>query len=236
MKDIRRSFEDVVFSKLLFFGIYSNVLHKIYVVFMRKINATFLAYIMCLVISILTAFLLVVLKDFFSITRVLMLLLYIVVVSLPYILRLFRLKFPTYINILYMIFITLATLGGSVYSLYDIWQPYDLILHFISGVLLAAFAVYIMERNNLKNMTWLTRILFILGFAALMGVLWEIWEYSTDMLLDLNSQRYAAVDGVLYSGQYALRDTMHDLIADVSGAVIFTFFHFLLKLKQKNKT
>ncbi|WP_195892693.1 hypothetical protein [Desnuesiella massiliensis] len=84
-------------------------------------------------------------------------------------------------------------------------------LHTLSGVLLSIIALYLYKSlrgsDELQVKDSLLIITFILCFAIAMGALWEIFEFTTDLLFNLNSQKGS------------LQDTMGDLIADTAGAL-----------------
>ncbi len=66
--------------------------------------------------------------------------------------------------------------------------------------------------------------IFVLSFAALCGVIWEIYEFTIDTLFNLDMQ------GVECCG---VTDTMVDLIADLIGSIISYFFIVLLTKNNK---
>ena len=61
--------------------------------------------------------------------------------------------------------------------------------------------------------------LFAFCFALACGVVWEIYEFTLDGIMQLNMQKYALQDGTLIVGRAALLDTMEDLIVDTLGAL-----------------
>ena len=150
----------------------------------------------------------------------------------------FRWDIPNYIAISYFLFIILSTLLGTIYDFYEIIPIYDIILHTASGVLLAGFGLYIYTRctHGAKNNPIII-VLFMLGFAVLGGVLWEMWEYWSDEILSLNSQRHTLIDGVALMGHEAITDTIFDLMSDLLGAVMFSvgYVVYLLNYRKKNK-
>lgn len=52
---------------------------------------------------------------------------------------------------------------------------------------------------------------------------WEFWEWSWDMLLDMNLQRYKSGNTV-FVGRRVLQDTMGDLLINVIGSFLLSFF------------
>lgn len=127
-----------------------------------------------------------------------------------------------YIGIL--VFTFFAQYLGACLHFYSIIPIYDLLLHSASGVLLVLLAHYLLTMFFAKNMVLPHRIVLLCCFlfsAAAAGI-WEIWEFSGDMLLGLSSQGGS------------LTDTMTDIIAGNCGAIAGTILLGLL-LRKKEK-
>lgn len=75
--------------------------------------------------------------------------------------------------------------------------------------------------------------LFAFCFAISIGAIWEIYEFSADLVLHTNMQKYALESGELLAGQAALVDTMKDLIIDTVGALGVSVIGYMLS-KDKN--
>lgn len=98
-------------------------------------------------------------------------------------------------------------------------------LHTISGIIIGFFAIIILKKhsynNSMDNYNKIFIFIFVLSFAALCGVMWEIYEFTIDSLFSLDMQ------GVEYTG---VTDTMVDLIADLIGSIIsYIIYHFTYK-------
>lgn len=113
--------------------------------------------------------------------------------------------------LLVLLFIFLSMFLGKLCDFYSIFPWWDKMLHTLSGVLLSIIALSLYKslrgRDELQTKDSLLIITFILCFAIAMGALWEIFEFTTDLLFNLNSQKGS------------LQDTMGDLIADTAGAL-----------------
>lgn len=115
-----------------------------------------------------------------------------------------------------LLFIFFASPVGSVLNLYRLWNPYDKIVHFASGLLLAAagFAVisWLLERAEAD---WSNR--FVLGIAVLTAFLfamagaglWEIFEFAADRIAGGEMQR-------------GMVDTVTDMIAGAIGGLVYS--------------
>lgn len=114
-----------------------------------------------------------------------------------------------------IIFILLAVFAGKVLNFYSIVPYWDKILHFLSGFLIASIGKQIYEKSNSN-----TKILnlFILSFATGAAGIWEIYEFTVDGLLGLQSQNSS------------LSDTMWDMIAGSISAVFWVVSLKIIKL------
>lgn len=165
-----------------------------------------------------------------------------VVMAIPSIIeRKWLIDIPSYMYIIYFIFLYCAIYLGEVRSFYYIIPHWDKILHFFSGAMLGALGFTLVDilNNSEKIEVQLSPIfvaLFAFCFALAAGAIWEIYEYTFDGLLSLNMQKYALENGTLLVGRAALADTMDDIITDaVSSLIISGVGFFLLKNNKMRK-
>ena len=118
------------------------------------------------------------------------------------------LRLPDRLYYLILVFVFLASPVGSVIDMYRIWQPYDKIVHFASGILLAAAAFEIFKKlwGNDKGNTMHMSFAFL--FSSACAGMWEIFEFAADRLTGGDMQR-------------GMVDTVTDMIAGNAGAVCF---------------
>ena len=118
-----------------------------------------------------------------------------------------------------------AQFFGACLRFYDLIPIYDLILHGASGVLLVLLGHYLLTGFFLRGETVSLRVTLLCCFLfslAAAGV-WEIFEFSGDVLLGLKSQGDSLID------------TMTDMIAGSCGAIVGTvLLPFLLKRSKKS--
>ncbi|WHY65271.1 hypothetical protein [Neobacillus sp. SuZ13] len=146
--------------------------------------------------------------------------------AIPLFLALFtKLQFNLPIVISYLIFLVGSQYLGSILGWYGLgW--WDTFMHLISGAILAFSGIALYERLIHRNAgdkisPWFV-FLFTLSFAALGGVLWEIYEFSSDQFFDMTLQG---------GGN---KDTMTDLIADtIGGLLIAVWAGIRTKIKLK---
>jgi hypothetical protein len=146
--------------------------------------------------------------------------------AIPLLLALFtKLQFNLPIIISYLIFLFCSQFLGSILGWYGLgW--WDTLLHLLSGSLLAFTGIALYERMVYRNAgkeisPWFV-FLFTLSFSALGGVIWEIYEFSSDQLFGMTLQG---------GGN---KDTMIDLIADtIGGLIIAVWAGVRTKIKLK---
>jgi hypothetical protein len=149
--------------------------------------------------------------------------------AVPLLLALFtKLQFNLPIVISYLVFLVGSQYFGSILGWYGLgW--WDTFMHFVSGAILAFSGIALYERLIHRNAgneisPWFV-FLFTLSFAALGGVLWEVYEFSSDQFFDMTLQG---------GGN---KDTMTDLIADTIGGLVIAIVGGIrtrAKLKKKN--
>lgn len=102
---------------------------------------------------------------------------------------------PLRFHIVAQLFVVFAASVGNCMNMYTHWAVYDLLIHYLSGVVLAAGGYEIDKRWH-----------FALMFSWAGAGLWEIFEFSCDILL------HAGMQG-------AATDTMTDMIAGFLGGL-----------------
>lgn len=125
-------------------------------------------------------------------------------------------RVPDKLYYLILVFIYFAEPVGSIMNLYRLWAPYDKIVHFFSGVLIAAFAAMLFQkiidrrRLDYHQRSKLTGIaaLFVFFAASAGAGLWEITEFTIDILVSGGMQR-------------GMVDTITDMIAGNLGGLLY---------------
>lgn len=143
-----------------------------------------------------------------------------------------KLDIPNLMHILFVLFLFCAVYLGEVRSFYYTFRDWDVLLHaFSSGMLGAIGFSFITLLNRAErvpvNLSPVFVALFAFCFAVMLGVIWEIYEFTFDGLLGLNMQKFALEDGTLLAGHAALENTMKDLIVDTIGALIISVVGYI---------
>jgi len=134
-----------------------------------------------------------------------------------------KLNIPTAMMIAYAVFLYCGIYLGEVRAFYYRVPHWDTILHVFSGAALGALGFSVASLLNKSesidfSLSPLFTAVFAFCFALALGVLWEIYEFTVDSILEANMQKYALESGEPLIGRAALMDTMKDLIVDAIGA------------------
>jgi hypothetical protein len=101
-------------------------------------------------------------------------------------------------------------IGGVVLNAYHIIPFYDSLTHFVSSILVAFLAfvsIYILDKYwKGLHMNKYAMAFIVIIFTMAMGVVWEFFEWTTDLLFGTNEQ-------------WGLHDTMKDLLIDTLAGI-----------------
>lgn len=144
----------------------------------------------------------------------------------------FKVKISLNMQLLFALFLYCSVYLGEAKSFYYLVPNWDKILHVISGSILVSISfslLILMNRIDSLNINFnhLCIVICSFCFAITLGVLWEIYEFSCDGLLNLNMQKFALENGNNLIGRDALTDTMKDLIMDCIGAGIMSVIGYI---------
>ena len=144
----------------------------------------------------------------------------------------FKIAIPSYMLILYTIFLYAAIYLGEVRSFYYNVPNWDNILHTFSGAMIGALGFSIVTLLNKTEkvpivLSPLFVALFSFCFAVTLGVIWEFYEFTFDGILGLNMQKFGLENGTKLIGRAALTDTMVDLFVDAVGAFIMSVIGYI---------
>ena len=146
--------------------------------------------------------------------------------------RRFKVQIPSYMIVMYAVFLYCAIYLGEVRSFYRLIPNWDTILHTFSGAMLGAlgFSLVTLLNNTDRVPLHLSPFfvaLFAFCFAVTVGVVWEVYEFSADHILGTDMQKFGPGDGTAYVGHAALFDTMADLIVDSVGAFVMSLIGYV---------
>ncbi len=136
---------------------------------------------------------------------------------LPTVLRkISHISFHPSLELIYLIFLVIASYLGSVINLYKYISWYDIFAHTISGFLTGYLAIYLLiQLKHYKEKDLGFQLLFIMGIVFLVAGLWEFFEFGSDCIIGSNMQHV----------ETGVRDTMEDMLVAFLGGFLFSVFY-----------
>ena len=138
---------------------------------------------------------------------------------LPYLFELiFKQRISNILLFFYMFYSFLAGLLGCVVGLYTKTVWYDLFIHTLAGYTFAVLGLFIISRLfDYKTLNpWVVALLALL-VTLCSEYIWEMMEWSTDVIIGLESQG-APAPGY---GAPLVTDTMEDMLCNFAGGILF---------------
>lgn len=130
-----------------------------------------------------------------------------------------------FIELIFLVFIFIAQLLGSIMHFYSIIHWFDSFVHYISGILTAFLGILILNEFKMydkKNIFF--NILYMVAITLMVASLWEIFEFTSDNIFGYNAQK-------LETGVY---DTMKDIICALLGSVlVIVYYIYEVKCNKK---
>lgn len=129
----------------------------------------------------------------------------------------FKFKFPILLNAFIAFHIFLACDLGNALSFYSRYEFWDVLLHGNSGFIFGIIVYFAMLQFNKGRFSWLD-CLFISLISLGIASVWEIYEFSTDIIFGRDAQvQWESLEK--YNN--ALYDTMMDIIVTLAGVGVF---------------
>lgn len=129
------------------------------------------------------------------------------------------------LKFIYFLFVFIALILGSIYNLYRTISWFDLLAHFLSGIVTCVLALIILKKFDLlKKDLPIFHIVFIIAFSLMIASFWEFFEFLSDKVLKGDTQ------WVLLTG---VDDTMTDMLIAFLSSVIFSVFYYIGSITNK---
>ena len=126
--------------------------------------------------------------------------------------KILHLKISYTMEFVYLLFIIFGHFIGSILGIYNEIPHYDKIMHTLSGVLTSFVALIVLNNiNQYKFKNVIFNIVFMIVFSLAVAGIWEIFEFTNDILFQADAQR-VAISGV--------DDTMLDMIVALFGSIL----------------
>ena len=121
--------------------------------------------------------------------------------------------YPNFIITQVVIYLYLSALLGSLMNYFEQYWWWDLFVHLLLGLIVGSIGFLLVleltrHRPESARLSSGMLVIFAFAFSVAIGTIWEIVEFTIDSLFGTNLQLSS------------LRDTMTDLIADITGALI----------------
>ena len=149
---------------------------------------------------------------------------FIVNVFHPFFKKIFKADLSFSITLADMLFAVFGTYIGNRFDLYHTFFAYDIMLHFISGILisLTLYEVFFPSsyRNNIPLVARVS-LSMIIGLAG--AGFWELCEYFLDIFTGLDVQRNLVEDFELIGRSWqnsGIKDSMNDMFNGTLGSII----------------
>lgn len=130
--------------------------------------------------------------------------------------KLFNIKIGEGLNFIYILFIFIAHFLGTTCEFYNHIYWFDKLAHFLSGILSAFVAIYLLVKLKNKN-GLIFKVLFIICFSLAVAAAWEIFEYLSSYYFDVDPQK-VKLTGVT--------DTMGDIIVAFLGSILVSMSYY----------
>lgn len=149
-----------------------------------------------------------------------------------------NIKIPVLMYVMFMVFLYCAIFLGEVGSFYYLIPHWDDILHLFSSMMTGFFGYMLVSilnghENAKVRLSPVFIAIFAFCFSVAIGAIWEIYEFSIDGLMGLNSQKFRLESGVELIGRNALTDTMKDIIVDCLGALSASLIGCISIIRKK---
>ena len=112
----------------------------------------------------------------------------------------FKIELPNALEIIIMLFIFSAEILGEINNFYGVIPYWDTMLHTINGFIAAGvgFALIDLLNQNIKSINLSPIFVAIVSFCFSMtiGVLWEFFEYGTDIYFKTDMQKDRIVSSI----------------------------------------
>lgn len=108
----------------------------------------------------------------------------------------FGFNFSVTLKITFYLFVFAALILGEVFAFYGPFPFWDIILHFLSGFVIAGIGLSLVEIINKEKCRKALTLLFAFCFSITLGIMWECLEFTFDMTLRTDAQKDAHVTNI----------------------------------------
>ncbi len=141
----------------------------------------------------------------------------------PFVEHKFKIELPTALEITAFVFVFCAEILGEIGAYYLKYPFWDTALHTTSGFIFASFGFCLLDllnRNKKLSLTPLSLALVAFCFSMTIGVMWEFFEFGTDMLLKTDMQKDTFLGSISTVILDPLRENNSVVVNDIVQTVI----------------
>jgi len=138
--------------------------------------------------------------------------------------RNYKINLPNEFETFVILFLFLHFALGEMRGFYEKIAWWDLMMHSSSAIMLGMLGfmiVYTLFYTREVRCSPLFAAIFTFSFVLALGAVWELFEFSMDVLLNFNMQKSGLID------------TMTDLLLDTIGALFSSVFGYLYITKKR---
>ena len=156
----------------------------------------------------------------------------VVMFILPYILeRIFKTKFGNLTLLIYTLFVVLSGFVGATLNVTYKISWFNKVCHVLFGYLGCLLGLMLLVKTDShKNLKPFMILLICVMASISLHALWEVWEFSSDNIFGTTAQGFK-VNGI---APY-VTDTMTDILANLTGALVFAIQYFVFYKFKKGK-
>lgn len=142
----------------------------------------------------------------------------------PFFKTIFKTDLPFSITLADILFAVFGTYVGNRFDLYHTFFAYDIMLHFISGILISLTLYEVFFPSSYRNSIPLVARVSLSMIIGLAGAgFWELCEYFLDIFTGLDVQRNLVEDFELIGRHWqnsGVKDSMNDMFNGTLGSII----------------
>lgn len=146
-------------------------------------------------------------------------------------------RIPALLFYVFLLFISISVYWSNRLDLYKVFFFHDIILHFLSGIIITLIAANIIPKHLENELKMREKIIFLLILAVAAAGFWEIIEFLTDFFFHADVQRNTSREWEIFYSEIqnpGIVDTMNDIInGSVGGIIGCIIFYFEEKRKKK---
>ena len=132
--------------------------------------------------------------------------------------KIFKIKIKENLVLMYTLFVFSAGFLGVTIGLYWIVPGFDKFNHTVSGILSAFVSLLLLDlMHRYKTRDRLFNIMYMIIFSLAIACLWEIFEYTCNILFGGDAQMVAKT---------GVNDTMQDMIVAFVGSIITSLIYY----------